>query len=272
MIRRAARLGVCRGGMNHGVGALVVREGGMIRRAAGLGALVVVASLLIAAPATAATVYAAASLRGVFPRIDPSQTFSFGASGQLQRQIVAGAPADVFAAASTSEPRELRRAGRCGAPSIFATNKLILIVPRANRASIRTVEDLARGPRRRLAVGAPGVPVGDYTRTLLRNLGLGRVLTRNAVSNEANVAGVVAKVALGSADAGFAYLTDGRLAGRRVRQIPLPARAQPAIAYAFCIVRRRGADVAGAQRFVNRVRSPRGRAALRAAGFGVPGP
>ena len=235
-------------------------------------ALLVVFGLAAAAPAAApaATVYAASSLRGVFPRIDAAQRFSFGGSGLLQRQIEAGAPADLFASASTQEPGELFRAGRCGRPSVFATNKLILIVPRANPARIRTVQDLATGPRRRVAVGAPGVPVGDYTRTLLGRLRLGSVLTRNLVSNETNVAGVVSKVALGSADAGFVYLTDGRIAGRRVRQLGLPARAQPPIRYAFCIVRRRGANAAAAQAFVNRVRAPRAQALLRAAGFGIP--
>lgn len=235
-------------------------------------ALLAALALAAAAPAAApaATVYAASSLRGVFPRIDGAQRFSFGGSGLLQRQIEAGAPADLFASASTEEPGELYRAGRCGRPSVFATNKLILIVPRANRARIRSVRDLATGPRRRVAVGAPGVPVGDYTRTLLARLRLGSVLTRNLVSNEANVAGVVSKVALGSADAGFVYLTDGRIAGRRIRQLALPARAQPPIRYAFCIVRRRGANAAGAQAFVARVRAPRGQALLRAAGFGIP--
>lgn len=235
--------------------------------------LVVVAlAACSAAPsaARAGTVYAASSLRGAFPRIDPAQRYSFGGSGLLERQILAGAPADVFAAASTAEPAELHRAGRCGRPAVFATNKLVLIVPRANRAGIRSVRDLASGPRRRLAVGAPGVPVGEYTRILLGRLRLGSVLTRNIVSQESNVAGVVAKVALGSADAGFVYLTDGRIAGRRVRQLALPARAQPSIRYAFCIVRRRGAAVAAAQAFVNRVRSPRGQALLRASGFGIP--
>ena len=239
-----------------------------------LGTLLVALALLSAAAAPAAapaaTVYAASSLRGVFPRIDGAQRFSFGGSGLLQRQIEAGAPADLFASASAEEPTELYRAGRCGRPSVFATNKLILIVPRAGRARIRSVDDLAAGPRRRVAVGAAGVPVGDYTRTLLGRLRLGSVLTRNLVSNESNVAGVVSKVALGSANAGFVYLTDGRIAGRRVRQIALPARAQPPIRYAFCIVRRRGANAAGAQAFVTRVRAPRGQAILRAAGFGIP--
>lgn len=242
------------------------------RRAVRLACAAAAAAGLLAAPgtATAATIYAASSLRGVFPRIAPTQTYSFGGSGQLELQINAGAPADLFASASPAETDSLYRAGRCGRPSVFATSTLAMIVPRSNPARIGSVRDLARGPRRRVAVGARGVPVGDYTRTLLDRLRLRAVLTRNVVSNEASVAGVVSKVALGSADAGFVYLTDGRIASRKVLTIGLPAAAQPPIRYAFCIVRRRGADVRGAQAFVNRVRSPRGRALLREAGFGLP--
>ncbi len=82
---------------------------------------------------------------------------------------------------------------------------------------------------------------------------LGRVLTRNVVSNEQNVAGVVSKVALGSAVAGFVYVTDGEIASGRVRTIRLPAWAQPPIRYAFCIVQRSGGE-------------PRGRAGVRQPG------
>lgn len=229
--------------------------------------------LLALAPAAAGatTVYAATSLREVFPRIDGDMSFSFGGSNMLQMQIERGAPADVFASASPGEPRALHRSGRCGRPATFATNLLVLIVPKGNPAGIRSVTDLAYGPRRRIAVGAPGVPVGDYTRRLLAKMGLGRVLTRNLVSDEPNVGGVTSKVALGAAAAGFVYATDAKTAAKRIRAIGLPGRAQPPIRYDFCIVLRRGGDRAGAQRFVNEVRSTRGRRLLRQAGFGVPG-
>ena len=228
-------------------------------------------ALLALAPAAAAatTVYAATSLRAVFPRIDGGMTYSFGGSNLLQMQIQRGAPADVFASASQAEPRALHRSGRCGRPATFATNVLVLIVPKGNPGRIRSASDLARGPRRRIAVGAPGVPVGDYTRRLLTKMGLESVLTRNRVSNEPNVGGVTSKVALGAAAAGFVYATDARSATDRVRAITLPARAQPPIRYDFCIVLRRSGDRAGAQAFVNEVRSPRGRRLLHEAGFGV---
>jgi len=231
-------------------------------------AAIVSAALPVAAQAT--TVYAATSLRDVFPRIDGGMTFSFGGSNTLQLQIERGAPADVFASAGPQEPQALYREKRCGRPAVFATNVLVLIVPKGNPAGITSVYDLKQGPPKRIAVGAPGVPVGAYTRRLLARMRLGTVLTQNVVSGEANVGGVVTKVALGSAVAGFVYATDGKIASDRVRVLRLPTRAQPPIRYEFCIVQRPGAGRAGAQAFVNKVRSTRGRRVLDAAGFGLP--
>lgn len=243
----------------------------MRRRA--LPALLVLAAAgsgLTPAPASAATVYAAASLRDAFPRIDGRARFSFAGSGTLLRQVERGAPADLFAAASSREPAALRRAGRCEAPVRFATNRLVLILPKRNRAGVRTVYDLARGKTERVAVGTAGVPAGAYTRTLLGRMRLPGVLRDNRVSQEADVAGIVAKVALGSADAGFVYATDGRIARARVQVLELPEYAQPRIDYVMCVVRRRGADPRGARAFGARVLAARGRSILAGAGFGLP--
>lgn len=238
-----------------------------------LGAGLLACTALLAsapAPASAVTVYAAASLRDVFPRIDGRPQFSFAGSNTLQQQIERGAPADLFAAASPREPTLLAREGRCGRVVTFATNRLVLVVPRTNPAGIRTVYDLNRGSAKRLAIGTGGVPVGGYTRTLLARMRLSGVLRRNAVSQETNVSGVVSKVALGSADAGFVYVTDARIASDRLRVIGLPDYAQPPIRYGLCLVRRDGADTRGARAFAERVLSPRGRGLLRGGGFGVP--
>ena len=59
------------------------------------------------------TVYAAASLTDVFPKIDRRQKFSFAASNTLAQQIRQGAPADVFASADTANPQALYADGLC---------------------------------------------------------------------------------------------------------------------------------------------------------------
>ncbi len=56
------------------------------------------------------------------------------------------------------------------------------------------------------------MPIGDYTRQLLRELRLSGVLTTNKVSQQSNVGQVLSQVAFGSADAGFIYITDARAA------------------------------------------------------------
>ena len=94
-----------------------------------------------------ATVYAAASLTEVFPRVSPSSRFQFAGSNQLALQITRGAPADVFASASPVYTQDLYRNGLVEKPRTFATNSLVLAVPRSNPAKIRTVYDLAKRPK-----------------------------------------------------------------------------------------------------------------------------
>jgi molybdate transport system substrate-binding protein len=213
------------------------------------------------------TVFAAASLTGVFPQIDKAPRYNFAGSDQLAFQITQGAPADVYAAASPKYPDQLHAKGLVSKPRVFATNELVLIVPRANEAGVRSVYDLRRKGLR-IVIGAKGVPVGDYTRKALAALRLSSVL-QNVVSEETDVKSVVAKVALGEADAGFVYRTDALAAKRDLRQLALPARARPKIAYELAVVRATKHPQA-ANAFVARVLSARGRLALRRAGFGLP--
>jgi len=215
-----------------------------------------------------ARVFVAASLRDVVAQIAPDAVLSAGGSDRLARQITAGAPADVLVAAAPREPEALAAAGLCGPPRPFARNRLVLLT--GPRSPVDEVGDLLRGPRRRLAVGAPGVPVGAYTRALLERLDAAAALERNRVSLEPSVAGIVSKVALGSADAGFAYATDARSARDRVRAVALPARAQPAITAVACAVRRAGTRPRAAARVLDALTSPRGQGRLRDAGFAPP--
>lgn len=226
--------------------------------------------LVPAAGCAAPRVLAASSLKQAFPRIASGPTFSFAGSDLLAFQIQRGARADVFASANLEYPQKLRRHHLCGRVRTFATNRLVIIVPRRNPAHIDSIRDLARGRKKRIAVGQPSVPIGQYTRRLLRKLGLTRILRRNRVSSEPNVTGIVGKVALGSADAGFVYRTDYRAAKSRLRRVALPQRGQPPVRYGICAVRKRGSDPHGGQRFIRRVRGPKGRRVLRRAGFGLP--
>jgi molybdate transport system substrate-binding protein len=232
-------------------------------------AIALVLGLAVPASASALNVYAAASLRDVFDQIDTAPTYNFAGSNVLQTQVQNGAPADVFASASPQEAQALFKSGNCERPVTFATNKLIMIVPKSNPGGVRSVYSLRKGGLR-VAIGTPGVPIGSYTRSVLKRLGLTKALNKNTVSQESNVAGIVSKVGLGSADAGFAYVTDGKIAADRVNVIKLPTYAQPPVRYQLCVVKRSGVDANGAKAFIAKVRSSAGRAKLKAAGFGLP--
>ena len=215
-----------------------------------------------------ATVYAAASLTEVFPRVSPSPRFQFAGSNQLATQITRGAPADVFASASPVYTQDLYRNGVVEPPRTFATNSLVLAVPRRNPANIKTVYDLARRPKLRLVVAGPKVPIGLYTREVLKRIGLLSVL-RKAVSQEPDVKGIVGKLALGEADAGFVYVTDVRSASSRLLAIQLPRRSQPTVRYEVAVVKNSQHRDAALE-FIVDLLSTDGRRELARAGFGVP--
>ena len=214
------------------------------------------------------TVYAAASLTDVFPKIDSKPRYSFAGSDQLALQIRQGAPADVFASASPKYAQLLYHDGLVRKPVTFATNKLIVIVPKSNPANLHSVYDLRRSGVK-LVIGDQGVPIGSYTRQLLDALGIEDAVLRNVVSQETDVKGIVAKVALGEADAGFVYATDAKPAGSRVQKVLLPAWAQPPIRYQAAIVKSTPRQV-GARAFIRKLLSKRGRLLLKRAGFGLP--
>jgi len=228
-----------------------------------------VAALLAAGGASARsgstlTVFAASSLTDAFPKIDPKAAYSFAGSNTLAAQIRQGAPADVFASANTALPNGLYKDHLCSKPVVFTRNTLVVIVPRSNPAGIHRVGDLGKGGVK-LVIAAPGVPVGSYTLQVLKRLQLFRVL-RNVVSRETDVREVLAKVALGEADAGFVYSTDARTVPRKVHAIPIPARGQPNVRYGICVALSSQHKDA-AQAFVKRVLSKAGQRILISYGF-----
>jgi molybdate transport system substrate-binding protein len=243
-----------------------------MRRVVILAAVLAIGGSAAAGPGETAdqqpVVLAAASLTEVLPRIQGYARYSFAGSNQLSQQIQQGAAFDLFLSASPTYPQELFHGGLVRKPVPFATNSLVLIVPRSNPQRIHTVFDLAKRPKLRLVVAGPKVPIGLYTREVLKRLRLLRVL-KKTVSLEPDVKGIVGKVALGEADAGFVYRTDVRAVAKKVSVVQLPARSQPAVVYEAAIAAK-PLSLEAAQSFLIDLLSSTGRKALKAAGFGVP--
>jgi len=211
-------------------------------------------------------VLAASSLSGVADEIDPAAEVVFGGSNDLAAQIRDGAEAGVFLSASAKPLEELRDKELVEAPVVFASNRLVIIVPAKNSADVTHVVDLTKAGLK-LVLGAEGVPIGDYARESLELAGLGAALD-NVVSLEEDVKGVVGKVALGEADAGIVYATDVSAAGDDVLSFPISEYFQPKISYYAAIV---SPGSSAAERYLQTLLGAQGEAALRSAGF-LPAP
>jgi molybdate transport system substrate-binding protein len=220
------------------------------------------------------TVSAASSLRTAFAEYgrrfsDASARFSFAGSDELAAQIEKGVRPDVFAAANTKLPAELHAKGLVGKPAIFTGNRLVLAVP-AQGAKVSSLADLEAGGVT-LAIGAPDVPIGAYSRTVLARLPekQRRAILGNVRSQEPDVSGITGKLTQGAVDAGFLYASDVRAAGGKLKAIALPASLQPTVAYGVAVVK--GAKhPEEAKRFVAGLLHGAGARALKHAGFEPP--
>ena len=240
---------------------------------AAVAATLVVASSLLAAVAFAGaspkqrprlTVFAAASLTNVFPQIDSRARYSFGGSNMLAAQIQQGLPADVFASANTGLPWQLHRKGLVTRPVVFTSNKLVIVIAHGNPLHLHNVHDLERSGLK-IVMAAAGVPVGDYTRKVLKRLGLSDLVDK-AVSQEMDVREVLSKVVLGEADAGFVYATDAKTVKGNVGVIGLPKSAQPRVLYAAAAVKS-SKHLQAAKTWIRHLLTRRAQEKLRAAGF-----
>jgi molybdate transport system substrate-binding protein len=220
-------------------------------------------------------VSAASSLKQAFQTYGKSfdagaVSFSFAGSDELAAQIRQGVKPDAYAAANTKLPHELYVDRLVEKPIRFASNQLVIAVPDGSR-KVRAIADLEK-PGVQVAAGAPTVPIGSYTREVLRRLprGEAQAIEGNIRSNEPDVAGIVGKVAQGAVDAGFVYVTDVRAARERLAGIPLSSRLQPRVTYSAAVVS--GAPhPAEARKFVEGLRHAAAVRALQAAGFDHPG-
>jgi molybdate transport system substrate-binding protein len=224
------------------------------------------------------TVFAASSLTEAFTELgamleeenaDTKVTFNFASSSDLALQINEGAPADAFASADPVRMKVVEDEGLSEDPVVFATNKLVVLVPADNPAGIQGPEDLAK-PGVKLVLAAPEVPAGNYARQAFEALGIADKVEANVVSNEDDVKAVVTKVSLGEADAGVTYVTDAtaELSGK-VEANEFPSDADVTATYSIATLKD-APNAEGAEAFYDLVLSEDGQGVLAAYGFGPP--
>jgi molybdate transport system substrate-binding protein len=196
-------------------------------------------------------------------------TFSFAASGELEKQIEAGAPVDVFASAGEKEMDQLQAKQLIvqGTRADFARNALVLVVPADSKVQLHSFADLEQPSVRKIAIGNPKtVPAGQYAQQLLRNLDLWSKVESRLVLAE-NVRQVLDYVVRGEVEAGIVYATDFQFAqGKATLAARAPDQDYGPILYPIAVVKD-SANAQAAKEFVDVVRSPDGTQILEKYGF-----
>jgi molybdate transport system substrate-binding protein len=219
------------------------------------------------------TVFAASSLKEAFTTIGQQfeaanpgvkVTFSFAASSALATQIDSGAPADVFASASTATMQQVVDKGGASSPTNFVKNVMEIATPPSNPANVTSVNDLAKSSVK-VALCQPQVPCGSTAQKVFTNAGI----TVTPVTQEPDVKSVLAKVTLGEVDAGMVYVTDVKAAGTAVKGVEIPPNVNASTTYPIAALTK-ATNAAGAAAFIAYVLSSQGQAVLTAAGFESP--
>ena len=216
------------------------------------------------------TVLAAASLSGPFTELGrrfsaahpgTAVRFSFGASSTLAQQVIAGAPADVFASASPANMAQVTSAGQAAGPRTFAANEAEIAVAPRSTSKVAGLADLGR-PGVTVALCQPQVPCGAVARAVLARAGV----PVHPVTEGLDVKATLAYVTGGQVDAAVVYATDVQAAGGQVRGVPIAAPDNQRTDYPIAVLRGSRNDAA-AQAFVALVLSPEGQDVLARAGF-----
>ncbi|WP_313136222.1 molybdate ABC transporter substrate-binding protein [Paracoccus jeotgali] len=184
----------------------------------------IVAASLLALPATAdqVHVFAAASMRNALDAVAADYmaksgdqvVISYAGSNALARQIIDGAPADIFISANESWMDEVEAAGLIADDlrRDLLQNTLVLVAGDPSvQGPVNATMDLAGmldGGKLAMAL-VESVPAGQYGKAALEHLGLWQV-AEPSVAQADNVRAALALVATGEAPLGIVYATDAK--------------------------------------------------------------
>jgi len=198
--------------------------------------------------------------------------FVFGSSGQLEQQILHGAPVDLFISAGVKQMDRLQEKGAIDAATRrdVASNRLVLIAPGESNINAGSLADLDDSQVRRIAIGEPKtVPAGAYAFEALSNAGLSSLLADRIIT-AANVRQVLGYVERGEVNVGIVYASDAKLSGDKVKIVCEidPALHAPIAFPAAVVARSPRAEEARA--FLHDLLAEPGQARLAEFGFAVP--
>ena len=229
------------------------------------------------------TVSAAISLKNAFEKTGRTfmekypgtkVVFNFGASGDLARQIEAGAPVDVFASAAQKDMDDIVKKGLIAANSRkdFAKNGMVLVKPANSIIPLQALSDLRKTEIRKIVIGNPKtVPAGRYAEEVLRHHNLWDAIKDKLIFAE-NVRQALDYVARDEVDAGLVYSTDAMARLKEVSVVMrLPEGSHQPVIYPIGVIKGTKEESLS-KAFVDFVISEEGQRILSRYGFITGGP
>jgi len=195
---------------------------------------------------------------------------SFAGSGALAKQVIAGAPADLYLSANVKWMDHAEANGGIDADSRqnLLANRLVLITPKdAPPITLKTLSTDLAGHR--LAMGDPDhVPAGIYGKQALETLGLWKDVAQS-IARMPNVRSALTLVDRGEAAAGIVYRTDAPIAPNTRISDTFPADSHAPIVYPIALTTK-GAQTPEARQFLQFLTGEKARALFAKYGFSSP--
>jgi molybdate transport system substrate-binding protein len=165
--------------------------------------------------------------------------FNFGASSLLARQIIEGAPADIFFSADEAKMNGLEARGLIlkGTRKSRLSNSLVIVVAADGNAKIDGPKDLASAKINRIALAEPkSVPAGIYAKQFLEKVKIWSTVEPKIVPTE-NVRAALAAIESGNVDAAIVYKTDAAISRKVKVAYEVPPTEGPDIVYPLAVVK-----------------------------------
>ena len=241
-------------------------------------ALTAVLALSMTGPAAAeeVVVFAAASLKNALDDVaadfqaatGATVTISYAGSNALAKQIIAGAPADIFLSAAVNWMDEVEKDGLVLSRRDLLGNRLVLIASGKDAPPVAITPgfDLAGllGDGKLSMAMVDAVPAGQYGKASLEALGIWDRVAGSVAQSE-NIRAALALVSTGEAPFGIVYATDADADDNVTVVGTFPEDSHDPIIYPAALLR--GATDAADRAFYDALTSAAAAARFREHGF-----
>jgi molybdate transport system substrate-binding protein len=192
---------------------------------------------------------------------------STAGSNGLARQILAGAPGQVFLSANAVWVDEVRRRGHVVESRSLLTNRLVIVVPKGNPGDVHAPRDLPSDKVTHVALAGENVPAGIYAAEALRAAEVyDSLVARKRIARGQDVRLALKYVEAGEAQAGVVYATDARACDKVQTVYEFDARSHDTIVYPVALLDT-SHDNPEARHFYDFLAGPRASAIFEKHGF-----